>query len=110
MTQARWKFREDVERSAQREAKLERLFTNFGGLGEVHQRPQRLFEKRDGLAVRVARERALARPARIHQGGVPALSFERMMREPIYMVVQAVREHDLEGLGGPGVQGAPPVV
>ena len=89
---------------------FERLLTNFGGLGEVHQSHQRLFEKRDGLAVPVARERTLARHARIHQRGVPAVSFERMMREPIYMVVQAVREHDLNSLGGPGVQSAPPVV
>ena len=92
MVQARGKLRENVERAAQREAELERLLTNFGGLGEVHQGHQRLFEKRDGLTVRVACEGTLARPARIHQRGVPAVSLERMMREPIYMVVQAVRE------------------
>src|SRR5712691_4232542 len=96
------------ERIAQAEAEIDRLLPCILTLREMLQRDQRLLEAPHCFSVSRAHGRLDAGLAAVHQGLLPYLSAQGMMRELLDLGGQAVGIERLDDVHDAGVERAPP--
>ena len=101
---------EGEERCAKVEAEVDRLLQRLPGLGQVLEGRERLLEAGDRLAVGRSSEGLGAGLTEVPHGLLPDLAPERVVRECLEMLDQAVGMESLDRIDDLGVQRPTPIV